>query len=338
MMGPVDIVIPWVDSSDSAWRAEKALYDKEPDEATGGDHRYRDWGLLKYFFRGIEQFMPWVRTVHFVTWGHTPEWLDLSHPKLHLVKHSDYIPQEFLPTFSSHTIELNFHRIEGLSERFIYFNDDMYVLKAVQEHDYFDGMLPRDIAALNVHCYSLSRPVDLIQINDVGVINEHFNFKKSVRSNWMKWFTPQNRSAILRTLATIGCPRFPGFYQHHCAQPILKSTINEVWTAEPDILTKTCSHRFREPTDVNQWVFREWQIASGLFVSRPYKDTHAYYCDLQKPLTTIEQASRDIMRQRFKMICINDVPMDQETFSLAKSTLTNAFEHILPTASSFELD
>ncbi|MEX6253875.1 hypothetical protein [Providencia huaxiensis] len=52
--------------------------------------------------------------IHFVTCGHYPNWLDINNHKINFVKHSDFIPKEYLPTFNSHTIELNLHRIKGL--------------------------------------------------------------------------------------------------------------------------------------------------------------------------------------------------------------------------------
>ncbi len=89
----IDFVIIWVDGSDVEWKKERAVYDKSiKDDADNGDHRYRDWNNLKYWFRGVEKFAPWVRKIHFITWGHLPKWLDISHPKLHLVRHEDYIP------------------------------------------------------------------------------------------------------------------------------------------------------------------------------------------------------------------------------------------------------
>ena len=64
-------------------------------------------GLLKYWFRAVEAYAPWVGQVHFITWGHLPEWLNTQCPKLHIVNHEDYIPEKYLPTFSANPIELN---------------------------------------------------------------------------------------------------------------------------------------------------------------------------------------------------------------------------------------
>ena len=93
---PIDIVIPWVDGSDPAWRAERAKYDPSA-TSDNSEERFRDWDTFRYWFRCIEKNAPWVRTIHFVTWGHLPGWLDPSHPKLHIVNHRDFIPEEYLP-------------------------------------------------------------------------------------------------------------------------------------------------------------------------------------------------------------------------------------------------
>ena len=70
--------------------------------------------------------------------GHYPDWLNLDCPKLRFIKHEDYIPKKYLPTFNSHTIELNFNRIKELSERFVYFNDDMFIIDYMEKSDFFE--------------------------------------------------------------------------------------------------------------------------------------------------------------------------------------------------------
>lgn len=128
----IDFVIPWVDGSDLEWRKSKNKYSGKIDEPVDiTDARYRDWDILKYWFRGVEKYAPWVHKIYFVTCGQKPDWLNENHDKLVLVNHEDYIPHEYLPTFSSHTIELNFHRIKNLSEHFVYFNDDVPCQKHV---------------------------------------------------------------------------------------------------------------------------------------------------------------------------------------------------------------
>ena len=137
-MHEIDFVIPWVDGSDPAWQKERCQYDPKAGSSNGtNDARFRDWDLLRYWFRAVEKYAPWVHKIYFVTWGHLPVWLNTDHEKLVIVNHRDYIPAEFLPTFNANTIELNFHRIPGLAEQFVYFNDDMFLGKPVQPEDFF---------------------------------------------------------------------------------------------------------------------------------------------------------------------------------------------------------
>ena len=127
---PIDFVVTWVDASDPEWLSQKEKYHTELSHSEKKDNssfRYREWGMFRYWFRAVEQYAPWVRYVWLVTCGHTPEWLNTEHPKLRVVRHEDFIPKEYLPTFSSICIELNLWRISGLSEHFVYFNDDMYL-------------------------------------------------------------------------------------------------------------------------------------------------------------------------------------------------------------------
>ena len=111
----IDFILTWVDGSDHEWIKEFNKWSPSAKKNTDiREERYRDYGLLKYWFRAIEKFTPWVNKVHFVTCGQKPDWLNVNCPKLNWVKHSDYIPSEYLPVFSSHPIELFFHKIPGL--------------------------------------------------------------------------------------------------------------------------------------------------------------------------------------------------------------------------------
>lgn len=335
---PIDFVVAWVDGSDPEWLAEKHKYDgSQAHWANAGDQRYRDWGLLKYWFRAVEEHAPWVRKVHFVTWGHIPDWLDTDCSKLHIVRHEDYIPTEYLPTFSSHTIELNLHRIQDLAEQFVYFNDDMFLNRNVNEQAFFVNGLPRDIAALNIHCYALSSPIQLIAIRDTGVINDHFDFKASLKSNLGKWLRPSYGSLLVRTLPLLGCPRFPGFWQSHNAQPYLKQTFEEVWDAEPEILDTTCRHRFREGTDVNQWVMREWQMAAGRFVPRPASWSRVIHMNTSAgPRASADLMAREMKAGKRRMLCLNDTSMSQQDYEYCRHVALSAFQNRYPQLSKFE--
>ena len=99
----IDFVITWVDMEDPAWQEGFAKYSNRKENEKNGvsEARFRDYGFLRYWFRGVEKFAPWVRKIHFVASGQKPEWLDLDHPKIHWVDHKDFIPGEFLPIWRS---------------------------------------------------------------------------------------------------------------------------------------------------------------------------------------------------------------------------------------------
>ena len=329
----IDFVITWVDGADEAWLREKRKYEADgasDGEAkwTNGDSRYRDWDLLRYWFRGVERFAPWVNRIWFVTWGHYPSWLNTAHPKLKIVRHEDYILPDYLPTFSSHTIELNFHRIRGLSEHFVYFNDDMFLTAPVKRTDFFRRGLPCDAAVL--------LPIILKQngvraeINDLYVINDQFEKRKVMRKAPGIWFSPKYGKLLFRTLLLSPFRLFPGFFISHLPCAYRKQTFVEVWEKVPEILDSTCRHRFRETTDVNQWLFEYWQFCTGIVPRTP--DIGMYYEGKETFLTMC----RDIAGQKYRMVCCNDSP-EIGDFEKARKLLHRAFGNILPERSSFEI-
>src|SRR5690606_39009951 len=113
--------------------------------------RFRDYGFLKYWFRGVEKFAPWVRNIHFVTCGQKPDWINVNHPKIKFVNHEDYMPKEFLPCYNSNVIEIYMHRIPDLTEQFVYFNDDFFIINHITPKRFFTDGLPNDIAAFRMN-------------------------------------------------------------------------------------------------------------------------------------------------------------------------------------------
>lgn len=263
-MEKIDFVIPWVDGNDSEW--QKSFRAHLPESKQTNDTRvvrYRDWDNLRYWFRGVEKFAPWVNRIHFVTCGQVPIWLNLDAPKLHFVKHSDYIPQQYLPTFSSHPIELNMHKIKGLSEHFVYFNDDSFLTAPVSPTRFFRNGWPCDTAVANA--LSFGKVVHIV-FNNLEIINTHFDKYKVIRQDLGKWFNLKYGNKLFRTLALLPWPHFTGFYDHHLPNPFLKTTLEEVWKTCGDILERTSANRFRGNDDVNQWLFRYWQLVEGKFI------------------------------------------------------------------------
>lgn len=109
---------------------------------------------------------------------------------------------------------MNLHKIPGLSERFVYFNDDTFINNYVSEDDFFKGNLPRDSAILNTVKMD-RRGITHIIVNNLCVISEHFIFKKQFRENWRKWISIKYGKEIFRTLCLLPWNRYSGFYELH---------------------------------------------------------------------------------------------------------------------------
>ncbi|XP_013415616.1 N-acetylglucosamine-1-phosphotransferase subunits alpha/beta-like [Lingula anatina] len=101
-------------------------------------NRFQDNDELRYSLRSIELHAPWVRHIYIITNGQIPSWLDLENPRVTLVTHQEIFPnQSHLPTYSSPAIEVHLHRIPGLSDKFIYMNDDVMFGKDVWPDDFY---------------------------------------------------------------------------------------------------------------------------------------------------------------------------------------------------------
>lgn len=329
----IDFVVSWVDGSDPDWLASRAEYASRLGETRMNEARFRDWDLFKYWFRGVERCAPWVDNVHFVTWGHIPAWLNVDHPKLKIVRHEDYIPAQYLPTFNSHAIELNMHRIPGLSRRFVYFNDDVYMLRPVQPRYFFRHGLPRDYIGLD-SIFFRKGTAGHIMAEDIEVINDHFDYPAFVRRSFFRMFNPLlGIPRLVKNVFMCASVRkyFPGFSGRHAFMAFDKATFEEVWKAEPEKLARTCECRFRRKDNVSPWLMRYWQLAKGTFASA---SPSSYGCrNLRKD--NLEETVGLIRGRRYSVLCVNDNSFIED-FDGTRRAIHAAFEQILPEPSSFE--
>lgn len=330
----IDFVITWVDENDKKWQLEKEKYFKlnnvKKSKLDNRDSRYREMGCLKYWFRGIEKYAPWINRIYFITYGHIPEWLNLENKKLKIVKHEDYIPKEYLPTFNSNVIEAKIHKIDGLEEKFVYFNDDMFLINSVKKTDFFKDNLPCDTMCLEPIIIKSDNGFYKKICNDIEIINKHFSLKESFKKNKRKYMSLKQKKYLFRTLSLLNYSTFLGFHNFHMPVSYLKSTFEEVWDVESEILEKTMSFKFRNNEEsVNHWLFQYWQFAKGNFYQRQ-SDFGAYLKIYDKNLNEV------IEKQKYKMICINDYDADFD-FKEQKNKIIKSFEKILPEKSTFEI-
>lgn len=161
----VDVVYTWVDFNDPEWQKMLESHTESPVETVSDNDddddiadedvdkdRFLSRDELKYSLRSLLQFAPWVRQVFVVTNCKPPHWFDETNDRVRWIYHEDIIEPQHLPTFSSHAIEASIHRVPGLSERFLYFNDDLFLLKPVEKSDFF---LANGIAKIRPEPYGM---------------------------------------------------------------------------------------------------------------------------------------------------------------------------------------
>lgn len=367
----IDFVITWVDGSDEEWLAEKRAFAeshsfiKKPSSTTNrtfaenqpsiknqpslekprfdsSDLRFRnDFDFLRYWFRGVEKFAPWVNRIFFVTAGHLPDWLNPDHPKLKIIHHSDFIPKEFLPTFNSHTIENNLHRIKELSENFVYFNDDFYLLRKTRSEDFFkEGqyqgktqLLPRAFFAENILINNPSRDIfPYIQMNNMALVNQDYDKRSFYKLHKSKAYNIKYGIFNLRNFLLKPWREFSLLYDPHCAISYKKSTFETVWKKHEEILRETSSHHFRSDRDVSHLIFYYTQLLEGKFIPRSANFSH--HTMLNKDENQNLQIIRMVESQKYHILCINDGEVKDP--AKTRAAIAAAFDKILPEKSIFE--
>lgn len=331
----IDFVILWVDGNDQAWQKEYLFYKNQEKSNKHGINitRFRDWDNLQYWFRSIEKNCPWVRKIHFVTCGHYPEWLNKSHPKLNLVKHSDFIDSKFLPTFSSHTIELNIHRIEGLSEKFVYFNDDFFINKPLKPDFFFKNNLPCDHLVIDsLRQVGVDHFFGCIRHRSMALANKYFKKKHVIKQIFFKVYNPLYGIGFILNLLNYPMGNFSYLSTPHLPQAFRKSTFFEVWQCEQDFLESVCLNKFRQATDVNQYLFRNWHLLKGEFYP-----VYPYNRGLFKNVSTsnISLIIGNILESNSPMLCINDAEVTDD-YDYLMDSLKSTFDIRYPQKSSYE--
>lgn len=332
----IDIVLPWVDGFDVEWQKvkEESLKKYCPEETAVSNIRFESWDNLQYWFRAVEKNMPWVHKIYFITCGHLPGFLDTGHPKLEVVRHEDYIPREYLPTFNSAPIEMNVHRITGLSENYIMFNDDVFPLQPIPEEYYFRDNVVCDEAVENIIVTATLGPVAnmarYMQVNNMVIINRHFKKREVQKAHWDKWYCDDYGELLERTKSLQYWNDFPGFHDPHMANALKKSVLQKIWDLEWVDLDKASKGHFRSYTDINHYLVRYWQLCEGNFYPRRTLGK-VFFVNMDN----YREVADAVAGHRYQMVSLNE-DCTPEEFEVIKAEVNAAFQKILPDKSSFE--
>lgn len=333
----IDFVLPIVDSTDLQWQEQYRQY------CDGGEGdspvRFRDWGWLRYWLRSIAINTPWVHRIFILSCNPKPDWVNADGERLVWLHHREFIPAEFLPTFNVNTIELHLHRIPGLSEHFVYFNDDTFINAPIEPTYYFRQGLPCDATLEGLffvpHYEQGNWGTQLMEFCDVGLLKKHFLRREVVKGNWYRWYGSylpwQSRlKAFLLSFQS----QFFNFNTPHHERPLLKSVFEEVWQAEPDYLRQSCT-RFREPANANVYLMRYWHLASNRFYPSRNRLQGKYF---EVSPDSIQSICRSINDSRIQSLCLNDsTACSTAFFEKAKKQIAEAFDERYPVPCEFEI-
>lgn len=333
---PIDIFLTWVDGEDPEWLQKRETYAKFTTKSqveSNGIERYRNWDNLKYVFRGIEQYLPWVRRVYFVTCGQIPDFLNVDNEKLVVVNHSEYIPEEYLPTFNSNTIEMNLFRIQGIADKVLLFNDDTFIIDYVDKKYFFRDGKPGDEAVERIigniglnhaHC----------MLNNAWIINKYFDKKKVKRNHLLQWYNLSYGKDVFRNILMNYFRDFEGLRNPHEPFLLRKDIFKKLWELEPEMLDTASKNKFRDITDVTQYLVRYWNIFEGNFYPRKHIGKAWTVND-----NNYQRIANLIRRKSFPLISIDEKIGENLTkFEEAKREINSALESVLPQKSIFEKD
>ena len=333
---PVDFVVTWVDGNDPVWQADRARYIlDESENEDNSTARFREWGTFKYWFRSVEKNASWVNKVYLVTYGHVPEWLDINSEKLRIINHKDFIPEEYLPTFSSHTIEWNLWRIPGLSEHFVYFNDDTFLMNESCKEDFFCNGYPKYAAtAQPIRSYRKMGAHRHARLNSYGLINSYFDIRKCMEKNPEKWFSACYGDHIKYNKLAYEDGYISGMFFSHVGVPFRKSAMESFYDHFSDRVHETCLNKFRTNDDIMHQAVQMWEMFNGTF--EPVGPSH-YGTFISPTINNIEETIRRI-NGNYLMVCVNDhLGIEDADFDYIKEKVSTAYDALFPEKSSFEL-
>ncbi len=328
----VDIVYLWVDGSDPVWRLKRhramVLGDCSGDNdlaAYGNvEGRFRDNQELRYSLRALDQFFPDHGHVYIVTDGQVPNWL-VTIDGITVIDHRELIPEASLPTFDSGHIETYIHRIPNLSERYFYFNDDVFFGAPVRVSDWFwsDG----------VYTAWSDEP----EVSDEAMRRDATALDNACRLSiqWLSDNAQTNQDSDDAT-CVMTAPYHPVFRTFaHAPRPMLKSMLFELEVLVPELFAMSRSTVFRawdKPTIVSDFVLR-WALQNGMAKLRDYSHLYASTGD-EGELSELVQLSGSIGALHF--FCINDTTDDAHLDDPRLTRVLEVLQQMLPQASRYE--
>ncbi|MEU6440066.1 stealth family protein [Streptomyces sp. NPDC047046] len=308
---PIDAVYTWVDGGDPAWGKRRAQYAGVAYHAeAANDARYLSRDELRYSLRSLHAYAPWVRTVYLVTDDQAPDWLRAEHPGLVLVDHRDIFREpSVLPTYNSHSIESQLHHIDGLSEHFLYLNDDVLLGREVLPQDFF--------LANGISKFFLSPA-----LIPLGPVTEQDPPVAAAGKN--------NRRVVEECFGTV-----PVQKMKHMPHALNRSVLAELEERLPEEHARTAASRFRDTRDLSLTSSLHHYYAFHTGRAVPGSGMRYAYIDLSG--TGAERRLGQLLARRDRHVfCVNDTASEASESEAQTALLHRFLDDYFPVPSPFE--
>jgi len=288
----VDVVIAWVDGADPEHRARRKRYladpggDAELERAAHDERRFSDNDEIRFCLRSIRNYAPWARTIWLVTDNQFPAAIDRAKAErdnIRVVDHREIFRgyEQLLPTFNSYAIETMLWRIDGLADRFLYFNDDMMLVGPVEPTDFFSN-----------------------------------DGKVKLRGRWSNWKEQLEKgNTFFGTTKLLGAEMLGYSSDHffssgHMIYPLLRPTMEQLFDEFRPAFLANAKYRFRDrkqfwPISVHDHLLLKSNRAR---MALPQNSAHfsVGYCSTASP-EDLEVRLKQLTDGTMRMTCINNL-------------------------------
>ncbi|WP_067533774.1 stealth family protein [Nocardia crassostreae] len=277
----IDIVFSWVDGSDPEFRARRAgmLAQVVVGEGDDADARIRQIDELRYALRSVHKNAPWIRRIFIATDSRVPDWL-ADDPKVTIVRAIDHFSDmSGLPIFNSHAVECQLQHIDGLSEHFLYSNDDMFFARPVRPSMFFTPA-------------GISRYIEAGTRIGPGCNNERRSgFENAARVNRGP-LQQHFGQVIIRHL-------------EHTPVPLRRSVLHEMEAAFAEDFARTRASRFRSATDISvtNSLYHYYALLTGRAVPQEAAKMRDVDTTMYTGLALLDGLAK---RRNVDFFCLND--------------------------------
>jgi len=311
---PIDVVLTWVDGADPQWLSKKDRYlgnsNVLPPYSTAHlEERFKSRNELKYALRSIHMFAPFVRTIFIVTDNQVPNWLQIDNKNIKLIDHKDiFFDESALPTFNSHSIETQLHHIDGLSEHFIYMNDDMFFGKFSSKEEYFDSNGIAKVFPEPQHIVP-----ELVSVDDEEYVYAGMNAVNLLEKDFNS---------------------YPSRLMMHSPYSVRRSVMYEIESRYNDIYQTTARNKYRSRSDISPISFFYCHYAHLIGKAVLASIEHEYLA-LWTPSLALK-LNKLLNTRQASNFCLNDAGVRGKYAAKIDRIVASFLEEYFPIKSPFE--